>query len=267
MVNHEASAAAASRPFLIFGRRDYVFCIAVLLFFLCNVALWTMLNRSASTVDSVITKHPGARASTLQETQLSFPVIPSTRLIVPPKEVLEAPRTPHSTSKPENSQRRLAFVTVVSTDGYVPGALVLLHTWHKFTTAEAKIDTIALVVDSLTQRSQSLMREMGWILHPIRLLRKSGRKSNSKLAINFTKLKLWSSEANLTQYDQILYIDSDAMLTGEMYSALDSQYLPFSAVPNTSNSDFNSGVFTYKPDDSVKFFVFCCFHCARYLNL
>lgn len=142
--------------------------------------------------------------------------------------------------------RKMAFVTLVSSASYVPGALLLLHTWHKHTEPELKIDTIALVVpEKVPTYCRSILETVGWTLHNVTALSKVRKESQKRLSINFTKLKLWSTEANLTAYDQVLYVDSDVIVLQAIHSALDEKYLPFAASPGP---DFNSGMFTYKPD-------------------
>lgn len=146
--------------------------------------------------------------------------------------------------------RRTALVTMVSSADYVAGALLLLYTWNKYTPKHLNISTHALVVpENIPQNALQTLECMGWILHNVSAVTKKSQKKQ-RVAINFTKLKLWSAETNLTEFDQLLYIDSDAMLIGPMYKLFNKKYLPFSAVMST-NKFFNTGVFTYKADNKV----------------
>eukprot|EP01105_Mastigella_eilhardi_P026054 TRINITY_DN7325_c0_g1_i1.p1 TRINITY_DN7325_c0_g1~~TRINITY_DN7325_c0_g1_i1.p1 ORF type:complete len:344 (-),score=111.33 TRINITY_DN7325_c0_g1_i1:22-1053(-) len=152
--------------------------------------------------------------------------------------------------------RRLALATVVSTADFVVGAAVLLHSWRRHTPRDVRgsVDAHALVVaDNVPQHALAALERVGWTLHRVSALKKLRKDSNENTrrnAINFTKMRLWSAETNLTQYDQVLYIDSDALMIGEMHSLLRRRYLPFSAILSAS-SRFNGGVFTYHPSNET----------------
>lgn len=146
--------------------------------------------------------------------------------------------------------RRLAFVTLVTSESYVPGAAVLLYTWRKHTPKELNIDTIALVLpNTLPEYCLQILQEVGWTLHNITALSKVRKEGQKRLSINFTKLKLWSSETNFSSYDQVLFADSDIVIIQEIYQALEEQYSPFAA--SLVNTKFNSGILSLKPDNQV----------------
>lgn len=151
-----------------------------------------------------------------------------------------------------------AMVTVISTADYVGGALLLLHTWNKYTPPELGIQTHALVVaTNIPSHALRAMEELGWILHNVTALSKTRRTDgkNTRVSINFTKLKLWAAEANLTSFKQLLYLDSDALIVAPMHPLLDPKYLPLAAVMS-SKKRWNSGVFTFQSSNKVhRFFL------------
>lgn len=146
-----------------------------------------------------------------------------------------------------------AYATLLHGEDYVPGALTLAKTLLKFGT-KAKL-AILLDKSSLSKKLVDLIENTFHDVVDIsetlvlasveKVAEKLGRK---ELAITFSKILLW----NLTNYDQIVFLDSDTL----PLKPLDSLFEEFKeisskeivAAPDIGWPDlFNSGVFLIKP--------------------
>ena len=154
-------------------------------------------------------------------------------------------------------RHNFAMVTMIATPDYVAGALLLLDTWKKFTPKSLGIETHALIVaENIPHYARKALEEMGWVLHSVAPLSKLRRSEGiqQRIPVTFTKLKLWSAEAGLTGFRQLLYIDSDAMLVGPVHElAIEEQYLPLAAVMSAPTR-WNSGVFSFNASNEVNLF-------------
>lgn len=176
--------------------------------------------------------------------------------VLPMNESFKTSASTTADKYPDYQNRRLAMVTVLSSQDYIPGALVLLNSWKKHTPTLLAIDTVSLVVKGkFVEADLQVLRDFGWIVHQIDIIKKNRKKDSELHSINFTKLRLWSKEANLTMYDQVLYFDCDTLVLGEMYQLLHTKYLPFSAVERLRFTStvrvFNSGLMSLKSDENV----------------
>lgn len=163
-----------------------------------------------------------------------------------------------------------AMVTMIATPDYVAGALLLLDTWKKFTPKSLGIETHALIVaENIPHYAREALEEMGWVLHSVEPLSKLRRSEGiqQRIPVTFTKLRLWSAEAGLTGFRQLLFIDSDAMLVGPIHElAIEEQYLPLAAVMS-SRTRWNSGVFTFNASNQVNLFHLWLPHYPRLIQI
>jgi alpha-N-acetylglucosamine transferase len=138
-----------------------------------------------------------------------------------------------------------AFCTLVTSDDYGLGAIVLAHSLRDVGTTK---ELICMYTDKVTGLMVSRLREVfGEMIHVAPTLSKSldnlkllGRPD---LIETFTKINVW----NLTQYEKIVFLDADTIVKKNV-DDLFSVNAEFSACPDIGWPDcFNSGVFVLKP--------------------
>lgn len=151
-----------------------------------------------------------------------------------------------------------AYITLLTSEDYVPGALTLALTLKRELQTKYKV---AVLLDSsnITEDSLHLIKETfddviyvndKTISSPLeRVVKKLGRQ---ELAITFTKILLW----NQTKYDQLIYLDADTLPLKSLDHLFDQySYITPSQVvasPDIGWPDiFNSGVLALKPDSAV----------------
>eukprot|EP01105_Mastigella_eilhardi_P014876 TRINITY_DN3387_c0_g2_i2.p1 TRINITY_DN3387_c0_g2~~TRINITY_DN3387_c0_g2_i2.p1 ORF type:complete len:323 (-),score=83.56 TRINITY_DN3387_c0_g2_i2:311-1279(-) len=144
-------------------------------------------------------------------------------------------------------RRRLALTTVLLTPSYVPGAVVLAQSWRDATPPEVYdgIDRVIFVSRLVPPEAVKLLQQFGWQTRDIPLLNKTRthNKEQSHVSLNFSRLYMWGL---LADYDQVLLLDMDALVTGPMWKLLLPRYVPF--VGFLSNlRGFNGGMFAFKP--------------------
>ncbi|KAI9016405.1 nucleotide-diphospho-sugar transferase [Phycomyces nitens] len=140
-----------------------------------------------------------------------------------------------------------AFVTLVATDSYCPGALVLAHRLRDLNTTRT---IVCLVTPEVSQNACLELAKVCNVVHVNTLrsnddanLRLLGRP---ELDITFTKLHVW----RLTQYQKIVFLDADTLPLRNVDELFD--WPAFSAAPDAGWPDcFNSGVFVAKPSEAV----------------
>ncbi|KAJ3366167.1 Glycogenin-1 [Allomyces javanicus] len=149
-----------------------------------------------------------------------------------------------SASWPSAAQRR-ALVTVLTSDNYVEGALVLATSLRA---VDTKFPLVVLHTNHVTDASHDrLVAAFDHVHHvdPIcvddpRLALLNGR---SELRSSFTKLRAWT----LVQYDRVVLLDADTLVLRNIDDLLDRAQL--SAAPDAGWPDmFNSGVMVIEPN-------------------
>lgn len=138
-----------------------------------------------------------------------------------------------------------AFVTLVTTDSYVLGALVLAHSLRKskttkhlvcLTTTNISLDKRAQLVDVFDYVVSVDELDSGDAAH-LALLRRP------ELGTTFTKLHAF----NLTQYNQCVFLDADTVALQNVDDIFERD-VEFAAAPDVGWPDcFNSGVFLFRP--------------------
>ena len=108
-----------------------------------------------------------------------------------------------------------AVATMISTDNYVTGALVLLWGIVNYGRVGSS-RLICLVTESVSESARGRLQAAGWDLFPVSAIESdSSDIVEEKWRQQFTKLHLFS----LTNYTQILYLDSDTIVKGSLERA------------------------------------------------
>jgi hypothetical protein len=108
-----------------------------------------------------------------------------------------------------------AVATMISTDSYVTGALVLLWGIVNFGRVGSS-RFICMVTESVSDSARMRLKAAGWELFAVSAIESdSSDIVEEKWRQQFTKLHLFS----LTNYSQILYLDSDTIVRGSLERA------------------------------------------------
>ncbi|KAG1468189.1 hypothetical protein G6F56_003983 [Rhizopus delemar] len=140
-----------------------------------------------------------------------------------------------------------AYVTLVATEAYASGALVIAHRLREMETTR---DLVCLVTPNISQHVQTLLSKY-FIVQPVDTLSSKDTDNllllgRPELDITFTKIHAW----RLIQYKKIVFLDADTL----PLLNIDSLFLrpSFSAAPDAGWPDcFNSGVFVAEPSEAV----------------
>ncbi len=161
-----------------------------------------------------------------------------------------------------------AYVTLLTNEAYLPGALALIRSLSLTGTSA---DKVILYTDGVSENALDPLGELGARLVKTSLLDVSeefrdthrrdklhaaapftkGRKPDFHTPLaNFCKLRLWQ----LTEYENVVFLDADVLVLKNIDVLFD--YPEFSAAPNVYESlgDFhrlNSGVFAAKPSQAT----------------
>ncbi|WEW55316.1 glycogenin glucosyltransferase [Emydomyces testavorans] len=143
--------------------------------------------------------------------------------------------------------REAVYCTLVMSDSYLPGAMVLAHSLRDNGT-KAKI-VVLITPDSLQLSTIEELKSVYDEIIPVSQVVNSSPANlylmdRPDLISTFTKIELWRQ----TQYKQIVYIDADvvAIRAPDELLTLDTQ---FAAVPDIGWPDcFNSGVLVLRPN-------------------
>lgn len=155
---------------------------------------------------------------------------------------------------------RKAFVTLLSDDKYWNGVSVLLKTLRKYNKCEG-IKLVCLVDQTRVHKTTLKRLATQWdeVISVDPLVHAAAAKEASVDAVGdegekekpswesseMSKLHIW----NLTGYDQVFYIDADAMIVGPIEHVFeDCKSVDFAAAPDVFPPDrFNAGVMVIKP--------------------
>ncbi|TGO28778.1 hypothetical protein BPAE_0023g00430 [Botrytis paeoniae] len=145
------------------------------------------------------------------------------------------------------SQPEDVYATLLLTDTYLPGALVLAHSLRDAGTTK-KI-AVLVTVDSVTSESMTeLQRNFDFVIPVDRVVNQSPANldlmGRPDLHSTFTKITLWKQ----TQFRRIVYMDADmvALRAPDELFALPN---PFSAAPDIGWPDiFNTGLMVLDPN-------------------
>ena len=143
----------------------------------------------------------------------------------------------------ESGAGREAFVTMVTSDAYVVGALVLAYSLRKAGTSRR---LVCMVTSSLAADSVAVLREV----YEVRFVAPmdSGDAKNLRLlgrpelGPTFTKLQLWG----FTDLDKVVFLDADMLILKNIDDLFAREEL--SACADVGWPDcFNSGLFVARP--------------------
>ncbi|KAF7879519.1 hypothetical protein EAF04_000715 [Stromatinia cepivora] len=145
------------------------------------------------------------------------------------------------------SQGEDVYATLLLTDTYLPGALVLAHSLRD--AATTKKIAVLVTTDSVTPESMAeLQRNFDFVIPVDRVVNQSPANldlmGRPDLHSTFTKITLWKQ----TQFRRIVYMDADMVALrapDELFALPD----PFSAAPDIGWPDiFNTGLMVLDPN-------------------
>jgi hypothetical protein len=142
--------------------------------------------------------------------------------------------------------RRRAIATMISTDSYVTGAILLL--WGIANHGEVgDARCICLVTQSVSASARRNLQAAGWQLISVDVIESSSRDVvEEKWRQQFTKLHLFS----LTEFSQVLYLDSDTVVKGSLEAAWLCS-APICGAPDVFHPVFfNCGVLVLTPNST-----------------
>ncbi|GAB4855536.1 hypothetical protein Ancab_024156 [Ancistrocladus abbreviatus] len=146
------------------------------------------------------------------------------------------------TSSSNNHHSREAYVTVLhSSERYVCGAIALAQSLRQSNTTK---DLILLVDSFISHHSIKGLRAAGWKIKLIRRISSPNANKHAYNKWNYSKLRVWQ----LTQYDKLMFIDSDFIVLKNIDHFF--IYPQLSAVAN-SRWIFNSGIMIIEPSQCL----------------
>ena len=140
-----------------------------------------------------------------------------------------------------------AFVTLVATDSYASGALVIAH---RLRDLGSRKELLCLVTPNISTHVQNILSKYYKTI-PVETIRSKDYQNllllgRPDLDISLTKIHLW----RLTQYKKIVFLDADTLPLQNVDELFDRH--SFSAAPDAGWPDcFNSGVFVAEPSESI----------------
>lgn len=139
---------------------------------------------------------------------------------------------------------RYAVVTLLSTDSYLAGSIVLGDTLRRHGWTHERI---AFVTADVSARAREALRPWWDEVVQVETIDPPGKDVWKEYFLkNYTKLRIWQQ----TRFDKLLYIDSDTVVCGTLEKALERPR--FAAAPCTLPPDtFNAGVLVVEPDEDV----------------
>ncbi|KAI1288001.1 Glycogenin-2 [Halotydeus destructor] len=143
---------------------------------------------------------------------------------------------------------RRAWLTLATNDTYCMGALV---TGNSLRNVNTEAELVVFITDQVTSHMKKLLAEVYDHIKNVDIIEGSDHDllldtSRPEWAVCMTKILGW----RLTQYEKIVYIDSDAIAIKNCDELFDKPEL--SAVPDISWPDiFNSGVFVFEPNEKT----------------
>ena len=141
------------------------------------------------------------------------------------------------------------FVSLLTSDSYLPGILTLLHSLQQTTTLEIYCVTTVTTEQTialLTRLFDKVIRVEGIVTRDLENLQLLQRPD---LIDTITKIHVFDIDA-----DMAIYLDADTLVLSnieDLFETLDDDVV-FSAAPDQGWPDcFNSGVFCFRPSKSL----------------
>ena len=103
-----------------------------------------------------------------------------------------------------------AFVTMVTSDSYVVGAVVLAGSLQATSTAAQRRPIVCMVTAGVSEESRKTLRGAGLEVKEVADIPSPTGKSDVEAWVQsgYTKLNLW----RLTQYSKLVYVDADCLI-------------------------------------------------------
>eukprot|EP00730_Choanoeca_flexa_P003877 TRINITY_DN11531_c1_g1_i6.p1 TRINITY_DN11531_c1_g1~~TRINITY_DN11531_c1_g1_i6.p1 ORF type:complete len:350 (+),score=93.54 TRINITY_DN11531_c1_g1_i6:85-1134(+) len=144
--------------------------------------------------------------------------------------------------------QRQAYVTLVTNDAYVIGALVLGHSLRRTQTERV---LVCLVTDGVSDLQKYRLEDVFDQLVSVRELDSQDVShlallNRPELGVTFTKMHAFK----LVQFDKCVFMDADTLVLNNVDDLFDKG--EFAAAPDVGWPDcFNSGVFVFTPSQST----------------
>ncbi|CAJ0827785.1 4796_t:CDS:2 [Entrophospora sp. SA101] len=157
--------------------------------------------------------------------------------------------TPTSTSSTPNN----VFISSLYSDSYLPGILLLGYTIKKHHPNHKMY--LIFFPDKLSENTICQVKKIGWIPKIVERIPPPWEGVHFTFVDQFTKLQMWS----FTEYDSLIYIDGDAILTNKidhLFELVNGKTgFEFAAAPDVWNGrttvNFNAGLMLIKPNEAV----------------
>lgn len=144
------------------------------------------------------------------------------------------------TTEALNPERREAYATILhSSELYVCGAIAL---GQSIRMSRSTKDLIILVDKKVGEEKREGLRAAGWQVREIRRIRNPRAEKDSYNEWNYSKFRLWQ----LTDYDKIIFIDSDLLILRNMDFLFD---LPEISATGNRRFVFKSGMMVIEPSN------------------
>ncbi|KAF1834763.1 nucleotide-diphospho-sugar transferase [Decorospora gaudefroyi] len=140
-----------------------------------------------------------------------------------------------------------AYITLLMSDSYLPGAAVLAHSLRDAGTTKKL--AVLITLDTLSADTVAELKTLYDYLIPVERIRNPNPANlyvmgRPDLAFAFTKIALWRQ----TQFRKLVYLDADVVALRALDELFDID-APFAAAPDIGWPDaFNSGVMVISPD-------------------
>ena len=158
--------------------------------------------------------------------------------VLPSKQIESSEKTAKTRSTKD------AYVILLTSDNFCLGAQVLTLSLLDTNTTK---DRVALCTDNVSQQSRALMQSHGWIIRPVSKIHNpnegKSRRANY-FAGSYTKIHAW----NMTEYERVVYLDSDLLVTSNIDHLFDCGTF---CVRYRHSGQFNSGVMVIEPSTAV----------------
>ncbi|CAM9982907.1 unnamed protein product [Ectocarpus fasciculatus] len=145
-------------------------------------------------------------------------------------------------------ERGVAFVTMVTSDDFVIGAEVMLHSLREHcggsTRRRALVVMVTSGVSQLKRQALKAVSDEVIEVEPIAMpIKRAAGHVPAWADVGYTKLRVWG----LIQFRRVVYIDADALVMGDLDELFDRE-VDFAAAPDVFPPDkFNAGVMVVVP--------------------
>ncbi|TPX34895.1 hypothetical protein SmJEL517_g02547 [Synchytrium microbalum] len=150
---------------------------------------------------------------------------------------------------------KYSYATLLTSDSYLPGALVLAHALRESGTSHSL--SCIVTPETLSATAIPILRRVFDHVAIVPVLRSGdperlGLLGRPELDVTFTKIHLWNPE--VMPFDKVVFLDADTLPlrnVDELFEYVSGD-VAFAAAPDQGWPDcFNSGVFVLKPDAAV----------------